>query len=496
MDRKDYNQIGKDIRDAVQNAVNSMDFSELNRQITESVNDALAEIQGAFDTVSEEFGKASQRGNQGTGQRETTSAGQTSQDTLSEEEIRRQAREKLRQMEEEIRRRKEQAARSSSSAAGTARPAGMAGSAAGARPQTVYHQGRPVSSAVIAKRPKGSVSHVVRTVFGSVLVGVSILLALLFGTISVTGEMMPAALATLLGLVVLPVGAGGLWLLFRGAKDRARVERFRTYVSCLKDRKYVKLSELAAAVKKSEKYVRKDLTKMIELDMFPQGHINGDQTMFMLDDSTYAEYETMRQEVERKSQFLKDETKDQRQLRETVERGQAYIAAIRKANDDIPGEEISEKLYRLETSVARIYTQIQKKPEKLPELRKFQEYYLPTTLKLVETYREFDGQPIAGDNIKTAKAEIEASLETIIQAFDKLFDSLFAEAAMDVSTDISVLQALLAQEGLTEDAWKKATEGKIEYMDMSDFVTEMDGAATVGSADRKQEKEPDIRLML
>ena len=238
------------------------------------------------------------------------------------------------------------------------------------------------------------------------------------------------------------------------------------------------------------------------MDMFPQGHINGDQTMFMLDDATYAEYETMRQEVERKSQFLKDETKEQRQLRETVERGQTYIAAIRKANDDIPGEEISEKLYRLETSVGRIYTQIQKKPEKLSELRKFQEYYLPTTLKLVETYREFDGQPIAGDNIKTAKAEIEASLETIIQAFDKLFDSLFAEAAMDVSTDISVLQTLLAQEGLTEDAWKKATGGRVEYMDMSDLVTELGEAekavqaATVGSKANEQEKEPEIRLML
>lgn len=512
MDRKDYNQIGKDIRDAVQNAVNSMDFSDLNRQITASVNDALAEIQGAFDTVSSELGKASQKSGQSQKTDQMSGKGQNQ----SEEEIRRQAREKLRQMEEEIRRRKQaQAAQNAGAANGTARPSGTSGSAAGARPHTTYQQGRPISSAVIAKRPKGSVSHVVRTVFGSILLGVSILLALLFGTLSMAGEMVPAALATLLGLVVLPVGVGGIWLLARGAKDRARLERFRTYVSCLKNRRYVQISDLAAAVKKSEKYVRKDLEKMIAMDMFPQGHVNGDQTMFVLDDATYAEYENMRLEVERKSQFLREETKDQRQLRETVERGQMYISAIRKANDDIPGEEISEKLYRLETSVARIYTQIQKAPQKLPELRKFQEYYLPTTLKLVETYREFDGQPIAGDNIKNAKAEIEASLETIIQAFDKLFDSLFAETAMDVSTDISVLQTLLAQEGLTEDAWKKATGGRVEYMDMSDLVTELDGdgirsaqketpqnkagmarATSGGTAANEQEKEPDIRLML
>ena len=234
MDRKDYNQIGKDIRDAVQNAVNSMDFSDLNRQITASVNDALAEIQGAFDTVSNEFGKASQKSGQGsggrtgqaTGQRTSSAGGQAGRDGQSEEEIRRQAREKLRQMEEEIRRRKQaQAAGAAGNArtgsgAGTARPSGTTGSSAGARPHTTYQQGRPVSSAVIAKRPKGSVAHVVRTVFGSILLGVSILLALLFGTLSMTGEMMPAALATLLGLVVLPVGAGGIWLLARGGHGK------------------------------------------------------------------------------------------------------------------------------------------------------------------------------------------------------------------------------------------------------------------------------------
>ena len=130
--------------------------------------------------------------------------------------------------------------------------------------------------------------------------------------------------------------------------------------------------------------------------------------------------------------------------------------------------------------MSRIYAQIQKSPDKLSELRRFQEYYLPTTLKLVETYREFDAQPIAGENINTAKTEIEASLDTINQAFEKLFDSLFAETAMDVSADISVLQTLLAQEGLTEEAWKAATETGAESM--------QDGAISGGEPAEKSEE--------
>ena len=81
-------------------------------------------------------------------------------------------------------------------------------------------------------------------------------------------------------------------------------------------------------------------------------------------------------------------------------------------------------------------------------------YYLPTTLKLVERYREFAEQPVQGENIATAKREIEDMLDDINGAFEKMFDKLFEEDALDVSTDISVLSTMLAQEGLLEDELK------------------------------------------
>ena len=110
---------------------------------------------------------------------------------------------------------------------------------------------------------------------------------------------------------------------------------------------------------------------------------------------------------------------------------------------------MSEKLYRLEDVVRRIFGQVKEHPEQLPELRRFLDYYMPTTLKLVETYEELDGQPSEGENIRKAKAEIEKTLDTINQAFENLFDSLFAHTAVDISSDISVLKTLLKQEGLT-----------------------------------------------
>ena len=92
---------------------------------------------------------------------------------------------------------------------------------------------------------------------------------------------------------------------------------------------------------------------------------------------------------------------------------------------------------------------MQEHPEKLPDIRKLMNYYLPTTLKLLDAYEEFDSQPVQGENIKTAKQQIEQTLDTINIAFENLLDKLFTDEVLDVSSDISVLETMLKQEGLT-----------------------------------------------
>ena len=77
------------------------------------------------------------------------------------------------------------------------------------------------------------------------------------------------------------------------------------------------------------------------------------------------------------------------------------------------------------------------------------------TKKLLDAYCELDEQPVPGENIETTKQEIAATLDTLNNAFAKLLDDLFEEKAWDISSDISVLNTMLAQEGLTEGAFDK-----------------------------------------
>ena len=138
-----------------------------------------------------------------------------------------------------------------------------------------------------------------------------------------------------------------------------------------------------------------------------------------------------------------------------MERGNAFIAQIRRCNDAIPGEAVSGKISRIELIVRRIFERTQAHPEIVPDLKKMMDYYLPMTVKLLNAYAEMDAQPVQGETILASKKEIEDTLDTLNLAFEKLLDSIFEDTAMDVSSDISVLNTLLAQEGLTDDALSK-----------------------------------------
>lgn len=149
-------------------------------------------------------------------------------------------------------------------------------------------------------------------------------------------------------------------------------------------------------------------------------------------------------------------------VRKVVEEGQSYLNKIKKSNDAIPGVEVSEKISRMEVITTKIFERVEQHPEHIPDLRKFMEYYLPTTVKLLDAYEELDRQPVQGENILTSKREIEDTLDTINMAFEKLLDGFFQDTSWDISSDISVLQTMFAQEGLTGQDFKKARESAVK----------------------------------
>ena len=125
------------------------------------------------------------------------------------------------------------------------------------------------------------------------------------------------------------------------------------------------------------------------------------------------------------------------------------VSEMRRLNDAILDEKISAQIDHLEEVTGKILDQVIQQPKKQPQIRRFLDYYLPTTLKLLNAYDRMDSVGVSGSNIDTTKQKVENMLDTVCRAFDKQLDALFGEEALDISTDITVMENLLAQEGLT-----------------------------------------------
>ena len=130
------------------------------------------------------------------------------------------------------------------------------------------------------------------------------------------------------------------------------------------------------------------------------------------------------------------------------------ISEMRRLNDTIEDEAISAQIDHLEAVTGKIIGAVVDKPSKLPQLRRFLNYYLPTTLKLLNAYDRMDAAGVSGANIDGTKGKIEEIMGTICKAFDKQLDALYGEEALDISTDITVLENMLAQEGLGDSPFQ------------------------------------------
>jgi hypothetical protein len=279
-------------------------------------------------------------------------------------------------------------------------------------------------------------------------------------------------------VVLILILLGFIGMSISGTSKRRLLNRAERYLVLCKGKSYVNISELAISTNKSEAFVRKDVKRMMARGIFPQGHLDAKEDCLMISDETYREYVALEKQrkaveadapaaidtdvfadaqsmrwrrlsgIEEPSEEIK---KNQPELAKMIWQGQECTGHIRELNEQIPGEVISQKLTKLEQVLKEIFKRVREHPDQMGKMQKFMDYYLPTTLKLVEAYEEFDQIASPNEEIQAAKAELEKTLDTINQSFEELLNQLFSDAVFDVTTDAKVLQTLLAKDGLAKD---------------------------------------------
>ena len=311
-------------------------------------------------------------------------------------------------------------------------------------------------SMYINRKPPGRISGIVCIVLGSVGISLYGLSLLSFTVVNIiSGGIIGSSVFVLLLLLFVI----SIVVLFKGLNLKRRVDRFKRYVTIMDRRTYITIKDLSKLTKQKERFLVKDLEKMIDMGMFYQGHIDEEKAHFMITDEVYNDYLNLKkQEIEdkKKEQRLEEEIKNlsDKDVQSTLKVGRDYIKEIKSVKNELYREEISMKLDKLSNISEEILKQIEKNPKKVEEVNKFINHYLPITLKLINSYEELNAQSLQGENIQKAKIEIEESIDLINKAFENLLDDLFEDIRLDISTDISVLKTLFKQEGLGEEDFK------------------------------------------
>lgn len=225
---------------------------------------------------------------------------------------------------------------------------------------------------------------------------------------------------------------GGATTFFYGRKMQRRRNRIERYRAVMGERDHIGVAELMAVTGKKRGVVEKDIDYMVQKNLLGVGafYDEGRGVLFRSADAY--------------QKFLQERTKKENLTpKEATEGYSGALRAIREANDRIPDPVFSEKLDRMETVAGKIFREVEEHPEKLKQASTFFDYYLPTTLKLLSTYSEFEEAGIEGENLRSAKARIESIMDNLLENFEKQLDELYRSEAMDVDADIRVMESML-----------------------------------------------------
>lgn len=297
---------------------------------------------------------------------------------------------------------------------------------------------------------------------GMVFFGIPALVSALAPAVAGNPEV---AVTAILGILT----AGFATLLGFGVRNLRRASRLKALQRAVGQREAVGFDDLAARMQVSPKAALAASRTLIKGGYLPEGRIDDENTTLMVTENAYHQYRQFQQSqrqtlaereaaeaaraAEAAARAAHEQDISERltpEQRAFVARGRDYVRQMDELNAAIDDAAVSERITAIQDVVGRILSRAEEEPAVIAGLDRLTAYYLPTTVKLLDAYDRLEEEPIQGENISSSSSEIEHTLEVLHSAFEKLFDDTYQDLSLDVSTDISVLHAMLAQEGLTE----------------------------------------------
>ena len=242
--------------------------------------------------------------------------------------------------------------------------------------------------------------------------------------------------------IAVALGGGGMLFAARSKDKKERL--YQNIVKIVGDKAYVDIKALASSAGVKEKTLIRELDEMVERGYLPEAaYLDNARNLLILDQAKAEDQVVTQTSVEP----ARDEDKYDLLLKE-----------MERACGRIRDRDMLEKAVQIRGLAAGIFDAVRKDPEKQPQISSFLNYYFPTTLKLLDSYADFEEKGYHGDKLSQTKERIEVTMDTIISAYRKQLDNLYLPDTLDVDTDIDVLETMLKRDGLSASDFEQQVE--------------------------------------
>lgn len=279
---------------------------------------------------------------------------------------------------------------------------------------------------------------VAKTVFGWILTG--------FGLFGILGSTLSGdGFWTIFSMIAVALGGGALVL--SAAASRRKEAKFHRCMTVSGTRGVVDIRKVSETLGLNLKDTVKLLDEMVDRGYYGEkAYIDQRRCLLVIN------VEDMR------DVYRKEDEEKQAEEKEKLSEYERYVERIRKADEEIEDENMSEKIRRMQSLTASIFAEVEAHPEKRSMIDRFMTYYLPTTLKLLESYARIESQGVSGENMAKAKKDIEGIADTLVAGYEKQLDRLYRAEAVDIAADVSVIENMLKRDGLADNEFSQTSK--------------------------------------
>ena len=263
-----------------------------------------------------------------------------------------------------------------------------------------------------------------------------------FGILAAIGAI-GDSLWTVLSALAIVLGGGAL--IFSGRKAKKKEAAFKRCFTVSGDKGVVKIAPLAKTLGMEEQELIKQLDEMVDRGYYgARAYIDYARGLLVIEPEQMRDVYKAEDEAKAATRAAKESADEMTSMSEYDK----ILQQIHQADLDIADEVMSEKIRTMQELTAAIFQEVEEHPAKKPQIQRFMNYYLPTTLKLLDSYARIEQQGVSGDNMAKAKTDIERIADTLVEGYKKQLDTLYQSEAVDIAGDVSVIESMMRRDGL------------------------------------------------